>query len=174
MENLWQHAEFVKAQMDFHLRQADKYVSEPRRSTLHATTAAQFRLLLEGLDALHEWQEANPGWENAKQADRSKRLALSWDEIEGLPPELLNELSLSDSDRTEFNILSSVRELGGVASLDRLLVHIYRQSGEIMKRVALNQRLYRMTQKELLFGVPGKKGVYSIEPMSELDADLLN
>jgi len=156
--------------MDFHLRQADRYADEPRRATLHATTAAQFRLLLEGLDAFHKWQEENPDWRVTRKIDRSKRVALSWDEIEGLPEELLKELSLSDSDRTEFNILSSVRELGGVASLDRLLVHIYRQSGEIMKRVALNQRLYRMTQKELLHGVPGKKGVYSIEPLSEEEA----
>ncbi len=167
VDNLWQHAEFVKGQMEFHLRQADRFAEEPRRATLHATTAAQFRLLLEGLDALHAWQEANPGWESAHKIDRSKRLALSWDEIEGLPPELLAELSLSESDRTEFNILSSVRELGGVASLDRLLVYIYRQSGEVMKRTALNQRLYRMIQKELLHSVPGKKGVMNKLPLAK-------
>jgi hypothetical protein len=170
VDNLWQHAEFVKGQMDFHLRQADRYADEPRRATLHATTAAQFRLLLEGLEAFRAWQEEHPDWETIRKIDRSKRIGLSWDEIEGLPGELLAELSLSDSDRAEFNILSSIRELGGVASLDRLLVQIYRQSGEVMKRIPLNQRLYRMTQKELIHSVPGRKGVYSIEPMSEEEA----
>jgi hypothetical protein len=170
VENLLQHGEFVKGQMEFHLRQADRYADEPRRATLHATTAAQFRLLLEELEALRIWQEEHPNWKNAEKAERSKRLALSWEEIEGLPKELLSELSLSDSDRTEFNILSSIRELGGVASLDRLLVHIYRQSGEVMKRLALNQRLYRMAQKDLVHSVQGKKGVYSIEPLSEEEA----
>ena len=169
MDDVLQHVDFVKGQMEFHLRQADKFIDEPRRATLHTTTAAQFRLLLEGLNALRIWQDEHPNWKDVGKVERSNRLTLSWDEIEGLPQELLSELSLSDSDRTEFNILSSIRELGGVASLDRLLVHIYRQSGEVMKRLTLNQRLYRMAQKDLIYSVPGKKGVYSIEPLSEDD-----
>jgi hypothetical protein len=174
MNNLFQYAEFVKGQMDFHLRQAAKFADEPRRVALHNTTAAQFRLLLEGLEAWQVWQDAHPNWQDIGKPALSNRLALSWDEIEGLPKELLSELSLSDSDRTEFNIISSIRELGGVASLDRLLVHIYRQSGEVMKRTALNQRLYRMVQKDLIHSVPGRKGVYSIEPMSEEEAAMLS
>lgn len=104
---------------------------------------------------------------------RVKRLALSWEEIEGLPPEVMEELSISDSDRVEFNIAAGVVALGGVASLDRIIVHLWKEFSEVHKRTTLNQRLYRMTQKEMIYSVPGRKGVYSSQPLSEEEAAAL-
>ncbi len=75
-----------------------------------------------------------------------------------------------ESDRAEFNLVSAVRSLGGVASLDQIIVHLYTTTKEVQKRMPLSQRLYRMTQKELLHSVPGKKGVYSVAPMTEEEA----
>lgn len=93
--------------------------------------------------------------------------SLSWDELEGLPEELVAELSISDSDKTDFNIIGLIREAGDVASLDRIILNLYKQTGEIVKRANLNARLYRMVQKEQIYSVPGKKGVYSTTKLEE-------
>jgi hypothetical protein len=160
----------VKEQLDFHTAQAVKFENDPKRAAKHAATASGFSSLLEDLLAFQEWEAANPNWAAGEAASTPKRLALTWEEVEGLPPEVLAELSISDSDRSEFNIIAAIRAMGGVASLDRLIVYLYRESGELQKRSQLNQRLYRMVQKELIFSVPGKKGVYSSEPISEEEA----
>ena len=74
---------------------------------------------------------------------------------------------ISESDKAEFTIVSLIDESGGVASLDQILVALYRKTGEISKRLGLNSRLYRMVQKGLIHSVPGKKGVYSTKPIVE-------
>ncbi|MGD8327688.1 MAG: hypothetical protein PVF65_12305, partial [Sphingomonadales bacterium] len=95
-------------------------------------------------------------------------------EVEGLPEELLTELSLSESDKIDYTILSLVSELGGVATLDRLLVSLYQETKEIFKRATLNARIYRLIQKGLLHSVPGKKGVYSERELSEEEVQRLS
>lgn len=172
MRNIDAHIDLVKSQLEFHKRQAVRFVDEPRRVTLHETTALRFQALLDELTALKEWAEAHPDWQEKTEADEipPKRLTLSWEEIEGLPPEVLQELSISDADKTEFNIISAIRAMGGVVSLDRLIVYLWKNTKELHKRTQLNQKLYRMTQKEAIYSVPGKKGVYSTEPMTEEQA----
>ncbi len=173
MEKIESHIEFVKGQIEFQQRQVARFESEPRRSRLHLDAVERFKSLLADLEHVMSRINENPELLSVRIAAVEQRLSLSWEEIHDLPPELLEELSISESDKTEFNIISLVTELGGVASLDRLLVALFHQSGEITKRAALNQRLYRMVQKELIFSVPGKKGVYSIHPISEEDAGKL-
>ncbi|MFC0217825.1 hypothetical protein ACFFJ7_05395 [Pseudochelatococcus lubricantis] len=164
MERVEEFLEFVKGQADFHDRQQVRHSANERRASQHARTAGNFRELANFLER-QAAREAEP---------KVKRLALGWDEIEGLPEELLSELSVSESDRTEFNILSILDEAGGVISLDRLLVEYYKLTGDVMKRQTMNNRLYRMGIKELVFSVPGKKGVYSNRRMDESEAAQLS
>jgi hypothetical protein len=173
MKNLIEHISFVKGQYDFHKNQASRYSKDPERAARHEKTAQSFQNLLNDLRFFQEWQSSHPDWETGPLKQPMRRLALSWEEVEGLPPEVLAELSISESDRTEFNVISAIKEMGGVASLDRLIVYLYKQNGEIQKRLQLNQKLYRMAQKELIFNVPGKKGIYSSEPFTEEDASSL-
>jgi len=63
-----------------------------------------------------------------------------------------------------------VEEAGGVLSLDRILIGIFKETGEIHKRDNLNQRIYRMTKRGDLYAVPSKKGVYSNYEISEEQA----
>ena len=86
---------------------------------------------------------------------------LTPEDLEGLPDELIKELSLTEADRQDFELLAVVKELGGQVSLDKMLVNYYRRTNEILDRSKLNQRVYRMAQKGLLHAVPGRKGVYS-------------
>ncbi len=174
MNKLDQHIEFVKSQVDFQARQVTRFASDVKRSALHSNAVRKFSELLVELEEIKQWLANNPNGLKSSSTTPTNRLSLSWEEVEGLPQELLEELSLSETDKTEFTIVSLINEMGGVTSLDRLLVALFRSSGEVTKRNALNARLYRMAQKDLIFSVPGKKGVYSTTPISEEDAAKLN
>jgi uncharacterized membrane protein len=170
VQHLPENIALVKGQVEFHQRQAAKFGIDPIRAAKHLRTAEQFGALLDDLLTFQAWEATHPHWATARAEAPPKRLALNWEEVEGLPPEVLAELSISDTDRTEFNIIAAIRAMGGVASLDRIIVYLFKETGELQKRSPLNQRLYRMVQKDLIFSVPGKKGVYSSEPMSEEEA----
>lgn len=162
MSNLAKYIALVKGQADFHTEMAARFGAEskhpnPRRAEKHASTGKQFQELL------GEMERAE-----SEKATFSKpvQLSLSFDELDGLPQELLQELSFSDGDRTDYNIIRMIEDLGGIASLDRIIVGLYKQTGEINKRSTLTSRLYRMAQKGMIFPVPNKKGAYATQELT--------
>lgn len=163
MSEIDKHIGFVNNQAAFHERQVERFSTDLRRTDLHKSTADKFNELAAFLEAQRKKIEAD----EPLSANGVERLSLSWEEIDGLPEELLSELSISESDKFDFHIVAAVGDSGGVASLDRLLVSLFKSTGEIMKREKLNSRIYRLIQKEMLFSVPGKKGVYSTKPIVE-------
>jgi hypothetical protein len=82
---------------------------------------------------------------------------------------LIRELSISDADKQEFAIVGIINDGGGILSLDKIMVGIFRKTGEVVKRTATISRLYRMAQKGLIYSVPLKKGFYATRPTSEQD-----
>lgn len=85
---------------------------------------------------------------------------LSPHELLDLPPELIEQLALNDSDNYELELIRLIDSVGGTISLDKLIILLYREKGEITDRTQLNARLNRMMRKEMIFSVPKKKGVY--------------
>lgn len=152
--NLEESLAFVKSQAEFHDRMAERYGDDLRRSEQHQGTAQKFRQVCYAVEKFSENRALD-------ELSGAEKLHLSWEELEGLPDELLAELSISDSDQIDFSILGLIKEAGGIASLDRIILSLYRQTGDIVKRQNLNARLYRMVQKEQIYSVPGKKGVYA-------------
>ncbi len=53
------------------------------------------------------------------------QLRLELSDLEDLPSELLEELSISSSDKAEYAILNILEEAGEIATLDQLLVALY-------------------------------------------------
>jgi len=170
MSEIDKHIGFVNNQAAFHERQAERFSSDIRRVELHNSTVEKFNQLAAFLESQRQKIEAD----EPLRSSGVERLSLSWDEIEGLPEELLSELSISQSDKFDFHIVAAVDEAGGIASLDRLLVSLFKSTGEIIKREKLNSRIYRLIQKDMLYSVPGKKGVYSTRPIEEEVAVELN
>ena len=169
MDNISQHIEFVKGQQAFHERQALRFAGDLRRMEQHTATAEKFKSLANDLAILEEKLAGGGAISGPVLPGGFYRLALTRDEIEGLPEELMRELNVSDADKAEFSIVAVIDDTGGVATLDRILVALYHQSGQIMKRANLNARLYRMSQKGFIHNVPGKKGVYSTSPLTDED-----
>lgn len=80
--------------------------------------------------------------------------------IHDLPQEVLDELSITTSDETEDQLVTVINSYGGTATLDQILVGLYRKFTAAYKRRFLMNKLYRMAT---VWSVPGKKGVYTTE-----------
>ena len=165
------HVDFVKGQIEFHSDCARRYSGNIYRCNKHLETASGFEALLKDLEA------ASASLENKVvpiQSARKPRLSLTPDDLEDLPEELIEELSISSGDKTEFAIIHLLENAdGSVLSLDQLLIGLYRTTGEVHKRQTVTSRLYRMSQKALISNVPGRKGAYSLHPISEREAESL-
>ncbi|HTZ78940.1 MAG TPA: hypothetical protein VMC10_13575 [Stellaceae bacterium] len=162
MSYLLKHLPFVKEQIAFQQRMLEKFEGDTYRQKLHQTSKEHFEALAQDLAVANAELDAAPQSPTESQWVPPRLiLTLSPKEIEGLPEELIKELSISEGDKTEFAILSVMEAARGIISLDRLLIELYKKTGEIHKRQALVSKLYRMGQKSQVFSVPGKKGVYS-------------
>jgi hypothetical protein len=75
-----------------------------------------------------------------------------------LPAELREELSVLKTDETEDQIVTAINAQGGTATLDQILVGIYRKFGVVQKRRFVQGKLYRM---EMVWPVDGRKGIYT-------------
>jgi uncharacterized protein (DUF2384 family) len=172
MSILSEHFNFVNDQITFHLGRMEQFSDSSYRKSKHAETASMFRDLLDVMKKADELLETS---ERAIRDKRPKqlRLSLTPDDIDGLPDDLIDELSISGSDKVEFAILNVLEESGGIASLDQIIVGLYRQTEEIHKRTAITNRLYRMVQKGIVFSAQGKKGVYSLRQLTENDLNEL-
>lgn len=82
--------------------------------------------------------------------------------IHDLPQELLDELSVAKTDELEDQLVTVINAYGGEASLDQILVGLYRKFKVMQKRRFIQNKLYRMNA---VWSVEGRKGVYTtIEP----------
>lgn len=174
MNILTKHLQFVNEQVGIQDRLAIKYKNQKWRSEKHISAAESFRSLAEDLVvAARQLDNLDQSQRSVVQSQQTKqiRLLLTPEEVEDLPEELRSELSISGgADKTEFAIVQTIDASGGVASLDQILVGVYRRTNEIHKRSSLISRLYRMSGKGLVFPVPAKKGVYSIRQLTESEA----
>lgn len=153
---LEKYGSFVKEQIDHNDRSASKFRADEKRAQAYMQRAATFRQLLAELE-----QAAAP---LPAVSFTEANFRLTQEEIQDLPPELLEQLSLTDSDKKEFLIAQIIDDLGGATSLDKLLIAIFRRTGEVEKRTRLNSRLYRMTNKGMVFAHPTRKGIYGNKP----------
>ena len=83
-------------------------------------------------------------------------------DLSDLPPELIAELSTPRGDELENQIVVVLQAYGGTADLDRILVGLFRKYKIIQKRRFLQNKVWRMCNKEMLWSIRGKKGVYTI------------
>jgi hypothetical protein len=81
-----------------------------------------------------------------------------------LPPELLGELSIAKTDELEDQLVTVINAYGGEASLDQILVGLFRKFQVSQKRRFLQNKLYRMP---MVWGVDGRKGIYTTKEPPE-------
>jgi hypothetical protein len=169
MDRIDSHIAFVKEQMVAQESLAKKYEATPYRAGRHLTAAQRCRILLDDLESLKK--KTAEGADAASRAhNASRRVSLTLQDIEDLPEDLIKELNITETDRLELIIEDIISSAGGVQSLSKILVELYKRTGEVHKRTATVSRLFRMAQRSVIYNVPGKKGIYSTHPISEQDA----
>lgn len=169
MANVLSYLQFVKDQASFHERQALKQAAmgNPKRQLKHQATSKQFLELAGALEEAQKQLDAStPAMQLALLAagpvtSEAHALTLRPEDLAGLPPELLKQLKITEGDKLEAAIVEVINEAGGTILLDKLLIGLYRKTTEIHQRTTIVGRLYRMSQKGLVFSVPKKKGVYT-------------
>jgi|GEM_PF-871136 len=165
------YGSFVKEQIEHNVRSAQKYRGDEKRAHAYNTRAMVFQQMLTDLENFEI-----PPVRQTLSPNQDSLYRLTPSEIEDLPDELLEQLSLTDTDKKEFLIVDIIETLGGATTIDKLLIAWYRRTGEVEKRTKLNSRLYRMANKEMIFAHPARKGVYGLRPFppEEGTADLFD
>jgi hypothetical protein len=170
MGKIDEYLEFVKEQIRVQDKLATKYDDEAYRRNLHVKSKHSFEELAGYLDQLKarrlEFDDASIN----RSISAQKRIQLTLEDLQGLPDDLIKELNVTETDRQEMLIEQIIAQSGGFSSLDKILVELYRRTGEVNKRNTMVSRLYRMAQKGMIYNVPGKKGVYSTYEIPEADA----
>ena len=159
---------FVKEQIAFQEKMARRYDTEPWRRDLHLANVSKLIALLNDLEKA-ETDIAKLEASLARMTPTLQSITLTPDDLDGLPDELIRELSISDADKQEFSIVGIINDGGGILSLDKIMIGIFRKTGEVVRRTATISRLYRMAQKGLIYSVPMKKGFYATRPTNEQD-----
>jgi hypothetical protein len=99
-----------------------------------------------------------------------KPVPAGYGDISDLPPELVAQLAGAKTDELEEQIFAIVKAAGEQIELDRLLIELYRRHQHVFERRFLNNKCYRMAQKGLIHIVPGRKGVYTTQPIVGADS----
>ena len=84
-------------------------------------------------------------------------------DLSGLPDELLSQLSVSQVDILERQILAVFETLGGSADLDQVLIGLYRKFQVVQKRRFLQNKLWRMVRKGQIQKSKGARGQFRLE-----------
>ncbi|MCQ9615951.1 hypothetical protein L1889_03890 [Paenalcaligenes niemegkensis] len=113
------------------------------------------------------WSAVTDAIQSIPSPNKEAQFHLSPDDLAGLPDELVKELGITDSDRKEYLLIDLINNLGGIASINKLLISIYKETGEIEKRTRLVARLYRMQNKGMIYTTSERKGVYSTTPIPD-------
>lgn len=95
----------------------------------------------------------------------------SYGDLSDLPPELVKELTGIKVDDLEEQLFTIIKS-GDEVDLDAILIELYRRFRVVQTRKFLQNKLWRMAQKELVYSVPRRKGVYTAtKPADGADDD---
>jgi len=83
------------------------------------------------------------------------------DNLSDLPEELLAQLSGRAKKGQADPIVQIINDRGGIATLDEILIDLYRRHREINTRTLISNKLYRLGKQGLVKAIEGKKGVYT-------------
>lgn len=94
---------------------------------------------------------------------RLRPIPASFGDLSDLPEEVIAQLSLTKVDELEQQLRDIVASGDGKeVGLDAIIIELYRRHKVIQDRRFIMNKLYRMSQKGVISGVEGRKGVYHV------------
>lgn len=82
--------------------------------------------------------------------------------LSDLPESIRSELSIEKKKSKSSLVLEAMKKLDGIASIDEILVTVYRDCGVIFKRAYLSNFMYRLCSRGIVSRVKRRKGIYEI------------
>ena len=145
--------------MPEHVESVNKIRSffEEQSKTAAPQWKAQFEGFKAALDGVHDELVHLYGLTTALPPDLGN--------VHDLPPELLGELSITKGDELDDQIVTVINAYGGEASLDQILVGLFRKFKVNQKRRFMQNKMYRMS---MVWSVDGRKGVYTTTEPDDL------
>ncbi|WP_309622154.1 hypothetical protein [Novosphingobium sp.] len=113
-----------------------------------------------------EWLEAVIG-EIEHYRRITKPIPAAYGDLSDLPPELVKELTGTKVDDLEQQLFTIIKTGGDEVDLDAILIELFRRFQVVQTRKFLQNKLWRMAQKEIVFSVAGRKGVYTAQKPSD-------
>lgn len=162
--------EFIKSQISHHLRSVDFFHTKKdhQRANRHSGILRRFEAILPKMVEIQEHGLPKATLPKIESDKVGSRLG----DISDLPEEMRKQLVSVQYDESEQVILDVITETySGIASIDEIYVGLYRKTKESIQRDALANKIYRMTRKELLTSVSGKKGVYTVSGYSSNNSE---
>ena len=169
MAKIDKYVAFVKEHIGIQHKLAKKYEDSPYRKGQHLDSAKSFTELEQFLNEIQRNGTDDTSYLNRGNSPL-KRLHLTYEDIADLNEDQLKELNLTEADKQDLVVEHIIAQRGGVYSLDKIMVDLFRQTREFPKRSTITSRLYRMVGKGMIYNVPGKKGVYSTYEMTADEA----
>lgn len=152
---------FVKSQIEHHKRSVEHFRTKNNDTKFrrHSGILRRFE------DILLKMESANdPASVSLALTPENTKIGSRLGDVMDLPEEMRAQLVSVQFDEAEMQIVNLVKDsFGGVATIDEIFVGLYRAHDISSPREALANKIYRMTRKELLFSVSGRKGVYTTE-----------
>lgn len=138
-----------------------KWAADGPNNAISVATIERWRQIADGMASAIEELTALRAW--------ARPVPAAYGDVSDLPPELLAQLSGVKTDELEDQIYAIAKAAGDSIDLDKMLIELYRRSGEVHQRKFLMNKCYRMIQKGLIFAVPARKGVYTIHSIASPD-----
>jgi hypothetical protein len=152
----------VKGQIRHYETQIDRFPpSNPR--TRPGQVELYRRLLNDHRDLLDylNGQLKNSNGANKETVKTIESESSGDDNLSDLPAELLAQLSGRVKKGQADPIVQIINDHGGIATLDEILIDLYRRHREIATRTLISNKLYRLGKQGFVRAVEGKKGVYT-------------
>lgn len=171
--NIQEKIDFVKRQISYNQRQrqiADDR-SEKGKASFRTELIEKFQEILDDYENLLATPQSSDFVTEEDSNAIIPPVSRRFGDLSDLPQELLDELSISDSDKYSMQICDLLESAGEPLNIDQILIGLYRKYNRLEKRTPLTTKLYRMQKAEELYSVPNKKGVYSLLPVSEEESE---
>ncbi|MEA2821241.1 MAG: hypothetical protein QOJ86_3245 [Bradyrhizobium sp.] len=185
---LQKFAPVVKRQVEYWQRQIDQYgpdhpryraskVDRYKQLVVVFTDLFQYLNELEGTDLRLEFtrpERLSPDTSRPKRTPPPRPIdppppahnPPPADEFSDLPPELLAELSEGAKVQVD-PIIKAINDRGGTATLDQILIDLYRATGQVHKRTLVQNKMFRLSKREMCWPTPGRKGIYTTQKPAE-------
>ncbi|MCF6282410.1 MAG: hypothetical protein L3J28_09400 [Candidatus Polarisedimenticolaceae bacterium] len=160
MESVTDFIKFLKSRKSYHARKARQIVSvNPDAAKKHEQTGSKHGEIIDWLESY----EANPSCQSSPADD--DLFSLNPLDMQSLPEDLSVELSVSQSDTEDAQILELLRIANRSLDLNEILIGCYRKYDIKHKRNLLTARIYRLIKRDLAHNVG--KGTYALGPAPE-------